>query len=450
MERLFSPCTRLHDILESQGRLGEPQAAPAHCFALTMARLFLPCTRLYNHLLEAQGRLEVVRDGHFAPELVKELNLDVSTEEFLSSETAFTYADLYAMLGGTEKVVWLTPHAAVIRENWLALDAWEQLDDSCRFSFSVDGKDIIALALSSEHLLEICDVVLRLLAVSVVHSIHLINSSSPDFFINAPILAYLIEQCQSLKVLSLNDLEMDEDHCRVLGAYSRPGLEIVLTYCNITSAGASALVEVLGRNRGPTKLDLHTCDIDIFILADGLRGNSSLKLFRPGFAHDQALLAIAGALKENKGLVELNFRDSSVSRVSNDGVYSLEAHPWGAICDSLKTHPTLQVLDISRTNRILAPAELKFQIQVLLDMMKVNMSIHSIHLDTCHSQHELFRKSVIPYLRANRLRPRLLAIQKARPISYRAKVVGRALISARDDASSVWMLLSGNAEVVFT
>jgi hypothetical protein len=82
-------------------------------------------------------------------------------------------------------------------------------------------------------------------------------------------------------------------------------------------------------------------------------------------------------------------------------------------------------------------------------MMKVNMSIHTIHLDACYSQHELYRESVIPYLETNRFRPRLLAAQKARPIPYRAKVLGRALLAVRTDANRFWMLLSGNAEVVF-
>jgi hypothetical protein len=38
------------------------------------------------------------------------LNLDVSTDEVLSAETAFTYADSYAMLANENAVVWLTPH----------------------------------------------------------------------------------------------------------------------------------------------------------------------------------------------------------------------------------------------------------------------------------------------------------------------------------------------------
>jgi hypothetical protein len=63
--------------------------------------------------------------------------------------------------------------------------------------------------------------------------------------------------------------------------------------------------------------------------------------------------------------------------------------------------------------------------------------------------HELLQRSVNPYLETNRLRPRVRAIQKARPIAYRAKVLGRALLAARTNANSFWILLSGNAEVAF-
>jgi hypothetical protein len=73
--------------------------------------------------------------------------------------------------------------------------------------------------------------------------------------IDAPTLAFLMEQCQSLKFLSLNNLEMDENHCRVLSDYSTSGLAIVLDCCKITSAEAGALAESLGRNMGPAKLD---------------------------------------------------------------------------------------------------------------------------------------------------------------------------------------------------
>jgi hypothetical protein len=401
-----------------------------------MERLFSPCTRVYD-ILESQGRLEEFRGRH---QLLQELDLDVSTQEF--GRAAFTYADLYAMLGNGETVAWLTPHAAVSRDHGRAMHFWKQLDGLCSFCFSADG--VFVLARSSEHLLEIVDVVIRLLAVSVVQSVCLSHWRSPEYtFINAPALTYLMDQCQSLKVLSLKNLKMDENHCRVLGAYSRPDLNIVLDGCKMTSAGANALVEVLGRNQGPTKLD--RCRIDNLLLANGLRENSRLKSLTTRISDfevgNRELLAIAGAVKENKGLVDLDL--SCRFRASDE--------MWDAICDSLETHPTLEVLDLCTASMDLAiaPAVLKSRIQALLDMLKVNMSIHTIRLNPLYSQHELFRESVIPYLETNRFRPRLLAIQRTRPITYRSKVLGRALLSARTDANSFWMLLSGNAEVAF-
>jgi hypothetical protein len=260
---------------------------------------------------------------------------------------------------------------------------------------------------------------------------------------NAFSFAYLMEQCQSLKVLTLTTLEIDEDHIRVLDAYSRPDLEIELHGCTITSVGTSALVEVLGRNQGPTKLVL--CRIDNLVLANGLRGNSRLKSLTPRFSDDievgnPELLAIVGAVNENKGMVDLDLKHA----------FSMNDETWGAVCDSLEAHPTIEVLNLHTMRWMtLAPAVLKFQIQKLVDMLKVNASIHTIHLGARHYQHELYRGSVIPYLETNRFRPRLLAIQRSLPIVYRAKVLGRVLVAVRTDPNRFWMLLSGNAEVAF-
>jgi hypothetical protein len=143
-------------------------------FDLTMEGLFSPCTRLHDLAAESQG-LD-------PPEVLQEINLDVSTDVFLSAERGFAYADLYAMLGNENVVAWLTPHAAVVmcevaREDGQVLDFWRELGDEWfYFRFVVDGKAIIAFTGSLEHLLEICDVVHRLLAASVVHSVVLDNA----------------------------------------------------------------------------------------------------------------------------------------------------------------------------------------------------------------------------------------------------------------------------------
>jgi hypothetical protein len=407
-----------------------------------MESLFSPCTRLHD-ILESQHRLEIFRFHH--PELLQELNLNVSTEDLLSAERAFTYADLYAMLGNEYTLAWLTPYAAVVRNYERAMRYWKELDDSYHLSFSTDAKVIIALARSPEHLSELCDVVVRLLALGVVESVCLNNSNYLDgAFINAPTLAYLMEQCQSLKVLTLKELKMDEDIIRVLGAYSRPDLEIVLVRCTTTTAGASALAGVLRRNQGPTTLD--QCDIDNFVLADGLRGNSRLKSLKLRFSgnlevRNRQILAIADAVRENKGLVEFGLRY----------YFCLKDETWGAICDSLETHPTLEVLDLRGAfmDDAPAPAVLKSRIQAILDMVKMNLSLHTIHLPDRYSEHEIFRGSVVPYLETNRFRPRLLVIQKTRPFPYRAKVLGRALLADRTNPNRFWMLLLGNAEVAF-
>jgi hypothetical protein len=403
-----------------------------------MERLFSPCNRLRDGF-ENQG-LD-------PPEGLQELNLNVSTAEFLSAERAFTYTDLYAMLGNGKTAAWLTPHAAVARSDGEVVQRWGQLYGSCRFAFSADGKAIVALSHSPEHALEINDIVLRLLTASVVHSLGL-DISWYEAYINArlmsaPSLAFLMEQCHSLKVLALKSISLDEDHCCALGTYSRPDLEIELTYCRITGAAATVLAQILGCNQGPTRLIC--CNIDNVVIADGLRGNSRLKTFEPCLSSNlevskRELLAIAGALRENRGLVELRCF----------GLYStgMKDETLSFLCDSLKTHPTLEVLGLSGV-RPMAPDMITFRIQALLEMIKLNTTIHTIHEHFCYEEHEMYQESVIPYLETNRFRPRLLAIQKTRPIVYRTKVLGRALLATRTNANTFWMLISGNAEIAF-
>jgi hypothetical protein len=111
----------------------------------------------------------------------------------------------------------LTPRSAITHEYGRA-DKYSEGVSYDNFAFVVDGKNIAAVAESPEHLLEICDVVLRLLATSVVHSVQLNkhNSLDGDTLINALSLAYLMEQCKSLKVLELWNLEMDKNHLLLL------------------------------------------------------------------------------------------------------------------------------------------------------------------------------------------------------------------------------------------
>jgi hypothetical protein len=114
---------------------------------------------------------ETDNQGLLLLEGLQERSLDVSTKEFLSAERAFTYEDLYPMVRNESTVAWMTPHTAIARVGRAVEYYWKQLGDSCCFYFSVDGKSIVAFARTPEHLLKICDVVLRLLAGTVVHSV---------------------------------------------------------------------------------------------------------------------------------------------------------------------------------------------------------------------------------------------------------------------------------------
>jgi hypothetical protein len=259
------------------------------------------------------------------------------------------------MLGNENAVLWLTPHAAVVRKYGVGFMCSIYLRDDYRFLLNVDGKAIHVLARSLEAFLEIVDVVRRLLLadVSEVNELKfsLGSCENEKRFFSAASLGDLMEQCQSLKALALEQIDLDEDHFRVLEDFSRPGLEIELKRCRITGAAAAVLSGVLGRNQGPTKLVY--CAIDNFVLVDGLRGNRRLKSLTPFISDNRAvgnenLLAIAGALRENKGLVDLNLRYC----------FTMSKETWAAVCDSLKTHPTLTGAPLDP----LAPAVLKFQI----------------------------------------------------------------------------------------
>jgi hypothetical protein len=236
----------------------------------------------------------------------------------------------------------------------------------------------------------------------------------------------------------------------VLGDFSKPGLEIKLISCISMGAATSALVQLLGRNQGPTNLSF--CEIGNLVVADGLRGNSRLKNFKPCRSEnypedvDRVVLTLAGALRENKGLLHLDLTL----------YWIMSENAWDVLCNSLKTHPTLQVLNLLSENfdtnprtglrrswrflLPLAPAHLKVRIQSLVDMMKVNTSILTIYVDGQYFEDELFQRLVIPYIDSNWFRLRVRAIQNTRPIAYRAKVLGQALLAARTDPNSLWML----------
>jgi hypothetical protein len=132
--------------------------ASGEAAVLTMEHLFSPCTRLHDLWQDFEN--------------IKELKLDVSAQELLSAERGFTYADMYAMLGNGATIAWFTPNASIVRAHGRALNyAVLPLQGVYRSGVTANGKAIVVLGSSMEAVSEICDVVLRLLVVSTVHSV---------------------------------------------------------------------------------------------------------------------------------------------------------------------------------------------------------------------------------------------------------------------------------------
>jgi hypothetical protein len=81
--------------------------------------LFSPRTRL-NDLLESKVQFDDSEDEELRQDFenVKELKLAVSTQELRSAETerrGFAYADMYAMLGNGDTIAWFTPSVYIVR-----------------------------------------------------------------------------------------------------------------------------------------------------------------------------------------------------------------------------------------------------------------------------------------------------------------------------------------------
>jgi hypothetical protein len=139
------------------------------------------------------------------------------------------------MLGNENTVVWLTSQASVVRARGrgrLCPGYLHEQDYTFRVNVDGKGKEIHALARSSEEYSENLDVIRRLLLAeaSEVYELEFRNEfqSGQVAFFNAPSFADLAEQFQSLKALTLKKIVMNEDFFRARGDFSRPGLKIKL------------------------------------------------------------------------------------------------------------------------------------------------------------------------------------------------------------------------------
>jgi hypothetical protein len=154
---------------------------------------------------------------------------------------------------------------------------------------------------------------------------------------------------------------------------------------------------------------------------------------------------VAQALSANLGLVKLYF-----------GRQTLNAENWNLLVRSLASHPSLEVLDLGGTRERQSRQELSSttpldrkarRTSVVGEMLKSNTVIHTVSLSDADLHRDIFDESIQPWLEMNLFWPRIMSI-KGTVGPLREKVLGQALRKVRHNPNRMWMILSGNGDVL--
>jgi hypothetical protein len=298
-----------------------------------------------------------------------------------------------------------------------------------------------------------CDFVVRLLATSQEDDAFIEGrvpfNSVP---ISGPSLSRFFQESHAnLRKVTLKDMILNEEQIGALATTDfRPDMQVILRECSLSDDNGchAAFVECLHRDRGPTVMDC--CVIGYRVLAAALEGNRCVtRLVLPWATLDAEKGAIFRSLAENKGLLELDLHHRSISDAN-----------WTILCQSLKVHPTLTSLELRDTNPSSLEDDGEDQIEMSIEqraqrtrllaaMVQENRVLLTIALTDNERDDQIYMEMIHPYLEMNLYRPRVLGIKKAE-IALRRALLGRALQteSVRNKSNLLWMLLSGNQDVV--
>jgi hypothetical protein len=408
--------------------------------------LFASTTRyrdLYNHKNPAplQGAL---------PLDFTEVELTASCEDLL--KTAYSWEDFCVV--ARNNIVWMGETVFVQFGSFSvdAIDVPVQRPLTIRLenAFGSYPMEVRALA-GSDGVSRVCDCLLQLLSTSTqTTDVRLTGQGTMP--ISSSSLLKFLQQTSNLQRLRLSTFTLLEDQCGVLAATPNitnngSPLEIELCYCKLYDVRATdALVEAIRQNRGPTKLE--RCEMDTLGLADALRGNDSVKALTLRGSYGNAandlvaIRALAHALEDNHGLVRLDMSNRVISTEN-----------WKALCQSLQTHPTLEVLILRTTTSSIDRRDPGFKdrrtsrMRHLEEMLKVNTVMHTIDLESTECDKALLQQSIRPRLERNLYRPRVCAMKQADSLR-RAKLLGQALKSKQWSPDALWMFLSQNEDII--
>jgi hypothetical protein len=156
-----------------------------------------------------------------------------------------------------------------------------------------------------------------------------------------------------------------------------------------------------------------------FMTAFG-ENNGSLKFLkisiRAGRHTYEILQALADALLENNGLVELSVR-------------AVSSAPWIRAVQAISTHSTLRKLDISFLDFPVVrdeEASKRRQTRAVAEMLVVNTQVEDIKFYDSVYDRSIWDTGIVPRLEYNIYRKRFRAIQKV-DVSTRAAILGAAM-----------------------
>jgi hypothetical protein len=387
-----------------------------------MQALFRPSTRYRDS--RNRGRLP---EGWTEVELLPGLTI----ENFLA--TGVTWGDFCLFL--RNKIVWMTPDV------YLCNTYLPGTSDSLVLRLGVNVGNIslrvyTTLATADAAATATCDFLVRLLATCEQHDLCILGSRIAVPLSGAGLSLFFQESRDDLRKVTLQSINLSENQCLALTTMSRLDVELNINYCRLADDTAGAFVECLQSDRGPVKMSY--CGIDSQVLASALTGDSRVTRLTQGSqrANDAGMAVLFAALANNRGLVELEL-----------GGCFMNDDNWTILCESLKAHPSLTILNRIGTGPSRSHTEQKaHRTQLLAEMVQRNTVLHTIHLFAHQRDEQIYAQMIRPYLEANLYRPRAFAVKKTKEIPLREKVLGPALYCVKSNPNLVWMFLSENVD----
>jgi hypothetical protein len=410
--------------------------------------LFVPSTRLHERIENDGERLRRYIGINFS-----EVELTAGGQDLVMNGQC-TWKQFAEALGN--RIVWVGENAYLDlckQQDYIFCNmTYGQNGQVLSVNADIESKDNIQADVSAGSI-EQASTAIRLLCQLLIASgarmVEFDSTADQSFFrdfcpFSGLALSQLIRQCPSLIQLRLKLFVLDEEIVRALWAGAGTNIEILLESCTASLSGTNALIESFRLNLGPTQL--LWCDIPSELFANGLRGNSNVKILKlinglhvhPPTITDGDMRNLVQSLSQNQGLEELDFKEHVICDEN-----------WSLLCQSIARHPALERMDVSRSDyiQVFSETQKTERTERLMEMLKVNTVLHNITATLQDFNQRIMCDEIRPRLLVNKYRPRVRALRTQNNDNFlRAKLLGRALHSVNGHPTILWMFLTSHKD----